>query len=100
MNRNKVDVCLVRISLGDEACQKGNDFAVLLDGKTRWLKINKENPSTGSKSAWTRRQNTRYFHLLARRSLRRRSSGRAGSLWYQPRLAIAACAVYDYRSSR
>ena len=44
MNRNKVDVCLVRISLGDEACQKGNDFAVLLDGKTRWPKMDKENP--------------------------------------------------------
>ena len=35
MNRNKVDVCVVRISLGDEACQKRNDLAVLFDGKAR-----------------------------------------------------------------
>src|SRR6516225_2378605 len=42
MNPDKVDVCLVRISLGDKACEKGNDFAVLFDGKTRFSKIDEE----------------------------------------------------------
>src|SRR5215471_21820612 len=44
VNANEMDVCLFRIGLRHETCQKPDNTATLLDGETGRAKVDKEDP--------------------------------------------------------